>query len=242
MTLLLLLACTHIPKPSSGDGDARGRELVQACVEAHGGLEAFHALGDLQVRVVDVWASSAMAPEQPGDPLLTFNPALNKGLATFDEADAVWGFDSVQAWAMVGGQPAEPPRPDFVPTYGYFLSLPFKFLDPGLITEHLGRAVFDGVEVEEVLVHFEEGVGADRYLLRIDAEDHALRGVSFTFMDMNPLVQLEARLDWQDLDGVSLPQRYDIRLVRPLQRPIHVITFEDPVVLEGFDRGTYERP
>ncbi len=40
-------------------------------------------------------------------------------------------YDSVQAWASRGGVPIDPPRPFFVPTCGYFLSLPFKFLVPG---------------------------------------------------------------------------------------------------------------
>ncbi|MCB9744709.1 MAG: hypothetical protein H6741_26990 [Alphaproteobacteria bacterium] len=240
MTLLLLLACSHIPRPSEEDAEAKA--LVEACVEAHGGLEAWAALGDVQVQVVDTWSSAAMAPYAPGDPQLTLNAPLGKGRVTFAEAEEVWGHDSVQAWALVDGAPAEPPRPDAIPTYSYFFSLPFKLADPGLRYEQLGAIELDGVAVEQVLVSFDEAVGADRYLLRIRADDHTLHSVLFTFMDMNPLVQLEASLDWQTLQGVRVPARYEIELLRPLRRPIHVITFEQPQVLQGFDRRAYERP
>ena len=239
--LFILSACSHIPRVDTSDAD-RARELVADCVEAHGGMTAWLALGDIQTRIVDRWSSEAIAPEAPGDPLFTYNVSLNKGLASFDEAADLWGFDSVEAWALVEGEAGPAPRPDFVPTYGYFLSLPFKFLDPGLLYSYAGRHERDGGEVEQVLVSFDPSISADRYLLSIDAETHQLREIRFTFRDMSRLIELEATLDWQRTGEVLLPERLDIQLIRPLSRSMHVISFVDLSVTDDFDRDRYEKP
>jgi hypothetical protein len=246
MLALALLGCTHLPPHGAVEpaGEAAARARVEACVAAHGGLEAFYALGDVEVRVEDVWSSARIAPEQPGTPQMVYTARLNKGVVRFAEVDEVWGWDSVQAWALADGAPAEPPRPAFVPSYGYFFALPFKFLDPGLRYLDVGRRTVDGVEVDEVLVGFEEPLGAesDLYLLRIDAQTHELRSMLFTFRDMGRIIELEAAFQWQALEGVRVPQRLDITLVRPLERPMHSLTFAAPVSLEGFDPSAFEKP
>ena len=246
---LVLLGCTHLPPRAAlePDAEASGRALVEACVETHGGLEAFRALGDVSMRVEDRWQrlfGISIALEQPGDPLVVYNVALQKGAAGFAEVDERWGHDSVQAWVSRGGVAVPPERPAFFPSYGYFFSLPFKFLDPGVRYQALGRRSVDGVAVDEVLVGFEEepGRALDVYVLRIDAETHELRSMLFTFRDMGRLPELEAVFHWQELGGARVPERLDITLVHPLRKPMHQLTFADPVILDGFDRGAYEKP
>ena len=246
MIALLLLGCTHLPPRAAlePDAEADGRALVEACVEAHGGLEAFQTLGDVSMRVEDDWSAARIAPEQPGDPLVVYNVALQKGVAEFDGVDERWGHDSVQAWVIRDGASVPPERPAFFPSYGYFFSLPFKFLDPGVRYRSLGRRDVDGVAVDEVLVGFEEepGRALDVYVLRIDAETHALRSMLFTFRDMGRLPELEAVFYWQELGDARVPERLEITLVRPVRKPMHHLTFADPVVLDGFEREAYEKP
>lgn len=243
MLLLLALACTQIPK-TPRDPQVEGRALLQASVEAHGGLQAFEEVGDLSMRVEDVWHAQRIAPEQPGDPRLVYNPSLGKGVATFKESDAVWGHDSMKPWVMEGGVEVPVERPLFVPTYGYFLSLPFKFLDPGVNSESLGPVDWQGQSVDQVLVWFDVGVGSasDRYLLYLDPETHRLLGMRFTFMDMGRMPQLEARMTFQEVGDLWLPLELDIFLMRPVQTPMHTLRFEELVRVQDFERGKYEAP
>lgn len=243
MGLLLALACTQIPR-SPRTPEQQGRRLLEASVQAHGGQQAFEDLGDLSLRVVDVWHAERIAPEQPGDPLLVYNPALGKGVARFEDSDAVWGHDSVRPWAVEDGVEVPVARPLFVPTYGYFLSLPFKFLDPGVHSEALGPGSWQGAPVDQILVWFDEGVGSasDRYLVYLDPDSHRMVGMRFTFMDMGRLPQLEARMQFQSVEGVLLPLELDIFLVRPADTAMHTLRFEELERVEGFDRSTYEVP
>ncbi len=243
MGLLLTLACTQIPR-APRTPEQEGRRLLQASVEAHGGQQAFEELGDLSLRVVDVWHAERIAPEQPGDPLLVYNPALGKGVAHFEDSDAVWGHDSVRAWATQGGAEVPVQRPLFVPTYGYFLSLPFKFLDPGVNSASMGPTEWQGQQVDQVLIWFDEGVGSasDRYLVYLDPDTHQVVGMRFTFMDMGRLPQLEARMQFQSVEALLLPLELDIFLLRPADTAMHTLRFEELARMEGFDRRAYEAP
>ena len=245
MLLVVALACTQIPRnAASQDPQVQGRALLQASVDAHGGRVAFDEVGDLSMTVVDVWHAQRIAPEQPGDPLLVYNPALGKGVATFEESDAVWGHDSIRPWVTQGGVEVPVERPLFVPTYGYFLSLPFKFLDPGVNSESLGLVEWQGQSVEQVLVWFDDGVGSasDRYLLYLDPDSHRLLSMRFTFMDMGRMPQLEARMQFQEVEGLLLPLELDIFLIRPVDTPMHTLRFEGLERVQGFERSAYEAP
>ncbi len=176
MIALLLIGCSHLPPATlAPNAEARGRALLERCVEAHGGLEAFAALGDVSMRIEDRWHAARLAPEQPGDPLVVYNVALQKGVATFAASDERWGHDSVQAWEVRDGALSKPERPLFFPSYGYFFSLPFKLLDPGVRHQDLGMR--DGVH--EVMAAFEEkpGRNSDIYVLRLDPQTHRLRSM-----------------------------------------------------------------
>ncbi len=251
----LVVACTHIPPPARLPDDAgRGRELLAAAVAAHGGREAFFALGDLRVRIADHWHTEMSRPHWPGgeDVLVaTFNPELDKvRLAFAGDPDDAWGHDSVEGWVQVDGRRAY--DADLVaeasfwaPTLAWFLEMPFRLLDDAAIVRDAGPGELEGRTLDRVAVTFPPGVGTatDRYLAWLDPATHRLVALDYTVRDQGRIPEGRAFYRaWQDLEGVLLPRRTEMRVIRPLPLPLHDLDWTDPRRLAHFDRTLYEKP
>ena len=252
--LMLLVACgTKLPKLEKLDADSEGaaRALVERSVASHGGMAAFDALGDIHVVMTDVWSLKAAAPKRPGEGApfdLTFNSGLRKGLMVFPNSTTEWGYDSVEAWIATDGERGYKglAAPTFdVPTYAYFLSLPFRFLDDGLHYRNMGQREYGGTTVDEVAISFDEGLGAvqDRYVVRFDAETGRMVSTDFTVKEVSATAEATSDFpDWVDVEGVLMPATMDVRMIRPFKTPMHKVTWAEHAHVRDFDRSLYEKP
>jgi len=258
LTLTLLACATHIPFPgdiTATDADS-GRAVLEWSADHHGGLAAWRAIGDMQVTLHDDWPGllpSMNAPPYPELPqLMTFSYSydLDKGSLVFhDQGSTIWGHDSVEGWVSEGGVRTYEHIPEAtfqVPTFAYFLALPFKLLDDGALRYAMPPALLDGRPVERVLVTFEDGVGLvkDRYLVSVDARTGELVHVAFTVADNGENVEADAWYEeWVVVDGVKLPTRIRIGVLRPLElETLHIFTMRDYDLDAEVDPASYEKP
>jgi len=258
LTLTLLACATHIPNPSdiAPTGDQSGRAVLEWSAAHHGGLEAWRGIGDMQVTLHDDWPGllpSATAPPYPELPqlmTLSYSYALDKGTLVFHDRDrTIWGHDSVEGWVSEAGVRTYQHIPEAtfqVPTFAYFLALPFKLLDDGALRYAMPPALVNGRPVEQVLVTFEDGVGVvkDRYLVSVDARTGELVHVAFTVADNGDNVEADAWYeDWTVVDGVKLPTRIRIGVLRPLRmESLHVFTMSDYDLDADVEPVSYEKP
>jgi len=258
LSLALVACATHIPQPTditTTDSDS-GRSVLEWSAAHHGGLTAWRAVDDLQVQLHDDWPGvfpSALAPPYPHlpqDMTLTYNYQLDKGTLAFGDATrTIWGHDSVEGWVSEYGRRTyqDVPEATFqVPTFAYFLALPFKFLDDGALIYAMPPALIAGRPVEQVLVTFEDGVGTvqDRYLVSVDARTGELVHIALTVADNGDGVEVDAWYeDWEVVDGLKLPTRIRIGLLRPLSLELlHVFTMSDYDLTVEVNPASYEKP
>ena len=254
---ILALGCSSkIPFPEDLEGDPatrrpEGRAIVERAVAAHGGVDAWRSVGEARITYQDDWSwPLSVTSVQPAADVavdLTFDYHGHRGRMTFPEHPGiVWTYRDAQGRVHEDGESADDEGATFlVPTVAYFFALPFKFLDPGVILEHAGTREHDGVEMDAVLVTFEEGVGAvqDRYIALFHPETHRLVWTAFTVYEQTSVGEGAASYtDWVDVDGLALPQRIDIGSVRPISAHVHTMEVGSYDLHPAIAAGTYDGP
>jgi hypothetical protein len=244
------LACAN-PIPTlnafpDADGTA-GTEQLERTVAAHGGRARLLDAGVMQVHVTDVWAAKGFAPKAYTDGVgtftLTYDYALDKGTMEFDDADLVWGHDSVEGWVEADGERVYKGVDDatfFVPTTAYFLALPARLTDDGAN----GWALPDDEETghRRVLVTFDPGVGvvSDRYVVHVDPETERMTRLDFTVLDAGKSVAATAWYTWNDQD---LPSEIVLDASSPFtMTPLHTFTMTDWQHGVDVDAARFEKP
>ncbi len=186
---------------------------LEACYEAHGGLEKWRAEG--RVRFDLVWKSKKGEMKDTH----LFDLHSRRGVITAEAYQLGVGADG-EVWVTptpeaLGGRP---PR-FYLWTPFYFFAMPFVFADPGAKHESLGRKTFRGEECDAVKVTFEKGVGDtpdDYYVAYIDAKTHRLQLVYYivTYASLRqgkPLAELGEHAlvfeEWQPADELLVPMR-----------------------------------
>ncbi|HMB69629.1 MAG TPA: hypothetical protein VKU85_09955 [bacterium] len=142
--------------------------------EAHGGLEAWRALGSMTF--VDSW-STGLAGR------VTMETGSRRAVLELTGSDAVAAWDGAKVWSV--HWPAEMPPPRFlVGLNWYFLNLPWLVHDPGVRLAEEGTVTVgdDPTQYVAVRMTFGEGVGDtpdDYYLLYIHPETWRLHGCEY---------------------------------------------------------------
>jgi hypothetical protein len=179
---LTLIHCAPTTKPHTDllNRHLEGRRIVEQAVEVHGGMERWNRFAILTARYEEHWSWPFTWLGKNPWPVNNVRASLKLWLHEA-RAEAVFEDQGGQTWAYsdgkvtVSGTPARPSlhwKPWFVlPRTHYLTLLPFKFLDPGVQLEYLGKTRVAGLEFDEVLVTFAENVGTtprDKYWALFD--------------------------------------------------------------------------
>lgn len=132
------------------------------------------------------------------------------------EGELIQGFDGKESWVTLNGSLISATdqkswkMADFMrKTNFYWFAMMFKLLDPGLIYSYEGTQEVEGVNYEKVKVTFESGVGdvSDIYLLYINPRTLMVDQFLFTVMDFGRKDPLLMKVDYEKIEGVTLPVR-----------------------------------
>ncbi|MCB9679099.1 MAG: hypothetical protein H6737_28615 [Alphaproteobacteria bacterium] len=194
--------------------EARGRELLAAMLEAHGGAEALHRHASLELDLRDTWVGVGR----------WFNPwpdadqraHVRQRVHSFDseaellngpEAGVTWGVTEGAAWRRVDGveQPSDSAQIRFMlPTLHYFVEMPQRLTEAPLVryvgTEEVRGATYDVVYA--TWERIEANPQYDQYLVYLDPETHRLAKVHYTVREIAPVASGVAHLlDQRPVDG-----------------------------------------
>jgi hypothetical protein len=218
-SVLVLLALLALPAPSAwaATGPDESLALVDAMVEAHGGMEAWASAPT--VTFTDEFRSGEATEGQPMR--VTVEQGPRRAYIDLPGTDMRMAWDGERAWSESWQVPM-PPRFVALLDY-YFLNLPWMATDPGVILSEVGSGTLPGDDTEyrTVEMNFDPGTGDtpdDYYLLYIHPETHRLAATEYTVtynsllpegMDSTP-VHLLVYDEWTEVDGLLVPTAYTI--------------------------------
>lgn len=160
--------------------DAKGEALLEKIIAAHGGMPAWENLKDMTFTITRVGLDAQGEVAGAGVSLyfmkrhgkFRVETITGKGLL-------VQAFDGQRPWATLGGKPDTGEealkRAHFQSVnWWYWMGIPFKLKDPGVIVQHKGTRDFGGKSAEVLDVTFQPGVGVtnDRYTYYVDPQTH----------------------------------------------------------------------
>ncbi len=184
--LVLGLALLGFPAPAVAQ-DANAEALLDKVIAAHGGTQAWESLRDMTFTLTRV----ALTPQgDVADAGVSLYFMKRNGKARVESVTGkgllVQGFDGQRPWVTLAGKPETGQealkRAHFqAVNWWYWMGIPFKLKDPGVILRAKGAATFRGKPVQALEVTFQSGVGAtnDRYTYYIDPESHHIVFVEF---------------------------------------------------------------
>lgn len=191
-------------------------KLVWDAIEAHGGLEAWHAKSTLRfefdyqplaqperrmrtINSIDFWSARAHQVEVEGD--------------------ATLGWDGEEAWIQPNAEAFPSPARFWALTPYYFVAMPFVAADPGTRYEQLDDAELDGVMHHIVKLTYGDGVGDapdDYYVLYLHPETKRLSALRYVvsypgfFPDGGHSPEKIMRYsEYREVDGLSIAGRLD---------------------------------
>jgi hypothetical protein len=214
---LLVLPALPAPPAWAATGPAESLALVDAVVEAHGGMEAWQRAPT--VTFTDEFRSGEATEGQPMR--VTVEQGPRRAYIDVVGTDMRMAWDGERAWSENWQLPM-PPRFVALLDY-YFLNLPWLAKDPGVILSEVGTGTLPGddAEYKTVKMTFEPGTGDtpdDHYLLYIDPETDRLAANEYivTYAALLPEgtestpVHLLVYDEWTEVDGLLVPAAYTI--------------------------------
>ncbi len=198
---LLLSVSTSIAQTAA----EKGRSLLDACIEAHGGLDRWQQFGGLSYTLTS------------GEREVFQLTDLRSRKAYHRFPDFEMGYDGKVGWATTEFEKVPAKSPLFYHNIDfYFFGLPFLLADPGTVHEYLGQQTLDGKVYEAVKVSFENGVGIvsdDVYVLYMDATTFQMEILlySVTYFNRENADKFSAKKysDWQAVKGLVVPGKME---------------------------------
>ena len=177
LTLGAALVLGSLPV-AAADGPAESLALVDAMIEAHGGLEAWASAPT--VSFTDEFRHGEATGGQPSR--VTVEQGRRRAYIDFPGTDMRMSWDGEKAWSE-NWQAPMPPRFLALLNY-YFVNLPWMARDPGVHLSEVGTATIpnDPVEYATVKMTFADDAGDtpdDYYILYIDPATHRLRATEY---------------------------------------------------------------
>lgn len=184
LTLGIVLA--GFPKSVRAE-DARAQTLVEKVIAAHGGMQAWTNLKDMTLTITrvaldqrgDVAGATVSLYYMKRHSKTRVETITGKGLL-------VQGFDGQKPWVTLNGRPETSEealkQAHFLSVnWWYWMGIPFKLKDPGVILRYKGTSTFRGKQVAILEVTFQKGVGetSDRYTYFIEQKTHHILFVEF---------------------------------------------------------------
>lgn len=156
-----------IEKPVLSQEELAGQDLLERCINAHGGMDRWNEFDALEYRLIN-----------NGTPIYQLT-ILKDRRAYLKSEDFEVGFDGELAWAFPDASQIPGKSPAFYYNLDfYFIGIPFVLKDPGVHVSYDGKVKIDNVDYESLKVTFGSGIGIssqDIYYLYIEPESHILR-------------------------------------------------------------------
>lgn len=166
--------------------DARAQALLDKVIAAHGGTQAWDSLKDMTFTLSRI----VLGPQGEEAAAKSLYYLKRDGKARVESITGkgvqIEGFDGERPWVTVNGEPETGEealrRAHFqAVNWWYWMGVPFKLKDPGVVLTHKGTGSFRGKPVEVLEATFQPGVGrtSDRYTYLIDRETGHVLFVEF---------------------------------------------------------------
>ena len=167
--------------------DSRAQTLLEKVIAAQGGMQAWDNLKDMTFTITrvsldsrgDVAGANVSLYHMKRHGKTRVETITGKGLL-------VQGFDGQKPWVTLDGRPETSEealkRAHFLSVnWWYWMGIPFKLKDPGVILRYNGSSTFRGKRVDILEVTFQKGVGEtnDRYTYYIDRKTYHIVFVEF---------------------------------------------------------------
>ncbi|MCA9669932.1 MAG: hypothetical protein KC503_30260 [Myxococcales bacterium] len=252
-SLLLSACCIADLRPRRWRGDsaavsegerARGRRLMRAMVEAHGGDARWRGLGRSKVVFRDVWVGLAgrlLNPWPERDQRVAFELAHGKGDI---RATMIGGSRAGWRWSLLRGKTyvAAPGKPDarrdhlrarlILPTMQFLIELPFRIASATHVA-YVDTVRIAGRSTHRLLATWNEFVPdmrSDHWMLFIDAASKRLTRAHFTVRELGASLTATVHYaDFRSARGLLLAHRITIANGPPSGDPsayLHRATIE----------------
>ena len=228
------------PEATDLDAEARGRALLEAAADAHGGLAAWQQKQTTELIFRDEWRGLAtlMAPwpssdvranivqrTRTFDSVVTFQDGAPDGL--------VWGIEAWKPWVDDGSGRQNVEDSDIrfmLPTTQYFVEMPFRMLEAELVRD-AGPVTVDGVTYDTVYATWggwSANEDYDQYVIYLDPQTHRWAKVAYTVREIMRPASAIAHFDQlKEVEGIWIPHRMRIGGVDdPADAWMHVMTIE----------------
>lgn len=212
------------PARAQPDREAKGRALMEASLEAHGGRAGFEAHEVLSFHLVDEWPSPwgwmSPWPEASAEADVALRRHSFDSALTFtagSQAGARWGIEDWHPWEQpAGGERQASDNPDLrfmLPTLHYFVEMPLRLTEAEII-RYVGQQEVNGQTYEVVYLTWgsvEANPQYDQYLAFLDPETHQLAKIQYTVREIMRMASGTAHLqDVAPVGQVRLPQRITV--------------------------------
>lgn len=238
------LRTAEMKKGVTKEAEAKGRALLLESIKTLGGVKKWEQYKKNLVKVTmkDVWKDSFMTrmiiPKNlSGHKMeLLFHPNLENIRLNFLEGKrkgTSWG---IQQWSTYKTNKAQKVtwKNDsnikfYLPTYQYFMYMPFYLTEAQLIT-YAGERKLHGRSYDLVFAtwgKYEPNKKMDQYLIWINKQNKQIDYVQFTVRDIMPMVVSTGKAtDYKDVEGLKLPHKWTIIGNLKKQKDwIHVMEF-----------------
>lgn len=235
-----------VASPPSTTDETRGREVLNAMVDAHGGIERWKAFNFVHAKVSDAWFSKmifALVVPFADNPeyviLSAYTQRLPDGRLEFPG-----GENAGHTWVIRGDEfitkaPGEAPVTERLADDAIrsLLSMNFLFL-PGMPfylhtadrVSSLGRETIDGRVYDKIFLSWGDyapQTNIDQWVVWVDAETHLLSYVHLTARQAGMSQQFVLRAyDYVDAQGLQVASKYD-GIPEFGDDPLHTYAYED---------------
>ena len=199
----------------------KGRAILAAAIEAHGGQERWKTHGVAAVTMTDEWPNpvfrAVLMPWKQNNQLMRAHYLLGADVSRIEFLEGpsqgeIWG---IQNWATYKQKPGEPVRfvPDgdikfYLPTMEYFFEMPFRFPSAGIIS-YAGETVLGGVPYDLVFVSWnspEPQEDFDQYIVWINRQTKLVDYVRYTVrVKAGFLTAFRQFQDYRTVQGIQVP-------------------------------------
>ena len=184
----------------------KGTELLDKCIQAHGGLATWNSFQGLEYNLDDNGKKDVCQLTN-----------LKDRRAYLKSKKFEVGFDGKVAWSLPNAEYISGKSAAFYYNLDfYFLGVPFLLKDPGVNASYEGKANVNGETYEALKITFGSGVGFssdDVYYLYLDPETYILQILTYSvsFMDKENVGVNNAKVysDYRVVQGLMMAHKME---------------------------------
>ena len=226
MILFAAIGCLVDIRPSSiesmndeAGAAERGRAMLEAAAEAHGGLDAWNERQTVTVEMIDTWHGLVARLANPW-PSASVHVRLEQRLHSFDSRATFlgeanpgleWGIHEGRTWSVDEGEVSHEQRNNIafiLPTMHYFSEIPYRLLEAPILLD-AGPETIGGVAYPRVFATWSStkpNADFDQYIVYLDPETGRIAMTYYTVREIAGFVSGTMHYeDYTEIDGAWLP-------------------------------------